>query len=185
MRNYLLPLLLIIAAVVALWFQDSAKQKPPSDKTIDTHFPDYFMDNFSITSMNEQGAIEYTLSASKMLHFADDDSSELTSPFLAFSKTDRQVSVRASRAVYLQQQNILHLYDDVTIIRSSDQTQSELSIHTDYLKINTVSRIAETDRDTQVNTAELKLNSKGLIYNDKQGRLILTSRVKGIYEATH
>lgn len=184
MRTYFLLALLIIAAIIALWFQEDIKLKLPQPGQVDEHFPDYFMENFSITSLDENGVVSYTLQASKMLHYADDDSAELENPSLVFEDGGRTFTLRATRATFLQQQNLLHLYDNVSLQRGSKQQQNELSIETDYLKINTQSRIAETEHTARVLTQELKLTSKGLVYDNKQGTLLLTSRVKGIYEAT-
>ncbi len=183
MRTYFLLALLILAAVIALWFQEDIKQKLPQISQTDEHFPDYFMENFSITSIDENGAINYTLQASKMLHYADDDSAELENPVLVFDDTGRKFTLRAERATFLQQENLLHLHDNVSIARGSTQQQNELSIETDYLKINTQSRIAETEQTARVKTRELNLTTEGLVYDNKQGILTLTSQVKGIYEA--
>ncbi len=184
MRTYFLLALLILAAVIALWFQEDIKQKLPQISQTDEHFPDYFMENFSITSIDENGATNYTLQASKMLHYADDDSAELENPLLVFEDSGRTFTLRAARATFLQQDNLLHLYEKVSIVRGSSLQQNELTIETDYLKINTQSRIAETEHTARVITEELNLTSKGLIYDNRQGTLLLTSQVKGIYEAT-
>ncbi len=183
MRTYFFLAVLIIIAVFALWFQEDIKQQPPLLEQADEHFPDYFMENFSITGLNEQGVTSYTIQASRMLHYADDNSAELENPVLEFSDAGRQFTIRAGRADYLQQDNLVHLYDDVTIIRQDSGNQGgELSIHTSYLKVDTHAQMAETDQPTRVSTQHMKLSANGLIYDNKQGRLKLTSQVKGTYE---
>lgn len=182
MRTYLFLAVMLLIAVFALWLQEDIKQQPPAQDMGSEHFPDYFMDNFNINSLNSDGATSFTIQASHMKHYADDDSAELENPLLEFMDTGRQISIRAGRATYLQQENLVHLYDQVVITRKAGNSQDELTIETDYLKINTRSRVAETDQPAQVSSQELRLNARGLIYDNTRGRLKLTSQVKGIYE---
>lgn len=182
MRNFLILATLITVAIFALWLQQDSKLLPRVNEQETSRFPDYFMDNFSITSMNTEGSPGYTLQASKMLHYSDDDSAELTNPVLTFHDQDKTIRLQAKRAQYLQQQNLLHLYDDVSIQRSGEQNKNELTILTDYLKIDTQSRIAHTDHMTRIQTTDIKLSSKGLTYDNRQGILTLNAQVKGIYE---
>ncbi len=183
MRHYFLLAILILVAAFAFWFQEDYQQQPLGVKPVETRLPDYFMDNFTTTSLDENGQPRYVLKARKMVHYDDDDSAELEQPRLSFKDEQREFTISAQRAVYYQQQNLIHLHDDVRILRQ-DHTAGELSIQTDYLKINTLKRIAETDQLARVSTPELKLQSMGLIYDNPQGSLKLLSRVKGTYEAT-
>ncbi len=182
MRQYLLLALLILVAAFVLWFQEDYQQTPLGSRQPDTRFPDYFMENFTTTSLDADGQVRYTLTARRMMHFEDDDSAELELPVLAFSDQQRQFTIRAQRAIYYQQQNLIHLHDNVMIRKHSGQT-GELSIQTDYLKINTQSRVAETDQLARISTPELKLQSIGLIYDNQKGNLKLLSAVRGTYEA--
>lgn len=182
-NNYLLLSILIIVAIFALWLQEDIKQHPAKDKLAEQRFPDYFMDNFITTSLNQKGQVAYTLEAQKMLHYEDDDSAELQQPKLVFHEKNSRFTLSASNAVYYEQQELLHLKGNVNILRASDN-QTELSIKTDYLKINTASQLAETDQFAEVQSNQLKLSSQGLIYDNQKGSLILLSEVKGIYEAT-
>jgi len=184
MRTYIFLAILIIIAIFSLWLQEDIKKKPPQDTQQSTHFPDYFMEDFSIINLNKQGQPEYTLKASKMLHYADDNTAELETPHIEFTQAESKFSIQAKRATYLQNKNIIHLYEQVIIHRAPSSKHNELSIHTDYLKIDTQSRIAETDQLARVKTAEAELTTHGLIFNNIQGTLKLQSQVKGVYETT-
>lgn len=46
------------------------------------HDPDYTIENFNATVMNEQGRQRYVLSAAQLVHYGDDGSSDLTQPYL-------------------------------------------------------------------------------------------------------
>jgi len=185
MRTYTTLAIFILFAIGSYWLlQDTNKPTPVDKKTVE-RFPDYFMENFSITNLNLQGQPETLLQAKKMLHYADDDSAELELPTVKINHEDNTISLRADRAIFYKQQNLLHLYDNVIIHRSASKTQSELFIYTEYLKIDTATHIAETDKAAKVKTPEAELNSMGLIFDNLKGTLTLPSKVKGIYEANH
>ncbi len=183
MRNYLLLAILIIVAVFALWLQEDIKQKPRQDELADKRFPDYFMENFMSTRLDQKGQAIYALKAKKMLHYADDDSAELYQARLEFIDNSNLFTLTADNVTFYQKQEQLLLKGNVNILRAS-AAKTELSIKTDYLKVNTASQLAETDQYAEVQSNQLKLSSKGLIYNNKNGSLILLSGVKGIYETT-
>jgi len=182
MRTYTTLIIFIVIAIGSYWLLQDTYKEDLNDKESTERFPDYFMENFSITTLNNQGQPDVILQAKKMLHYADDDNAELTQPFVTVNRIDNIITLRAERAAFFKQKNILHLYDNVVIHRSASKTQSELSIYTEYLKINTDTNIAETDRNAKVKTPEAELNSKGLIFDSRQGTLKLPSKVKGIYE---
>ncbi len=185
MRTYITLAIFIVITIASFWLKQDVEKTPDTKELPDQHFPDYFMENFTITNMNEQGQPEYVLKAKKMLHFSDDDSAELEQPFLNFTQADSNITLRASRAVLLQKDNLIHLHDNVIIRRAASKTQSELSIYTNYLKIDTQTQVAETDLAARVKTPEAELNTIGLIFDNIQGTLKLKSQVKGVYEVTH
>ncbi len=182
MRTFITLAIFVAIAIISYWFQLDIEQELDTNTQANSHFPDYFMENFSITSMNEQGMAQYRLSAKKMRHFDDDGSSEFEQPFLTFNEPNNTISVQAKRARHLKDRNIIHLYDKVIIYRAANANQAELSIYTDYLKINTQSRVAETDHPAKITTGSAEFNAVGLVFDSIQGTLSLTSQVKGIYE---
>lgn len=182
MRKSTILALLIIAAVFTLWRQEDVKIEPDADPETGSRFPDYFMENFSITSMNKQGEPAHILKAKKMLHYSDEDYSELEQPFITFSDANSHFTIQAEKANFKKNQNIIYLHKNVIIQRAASKNQNELFIYTDYLKIDTQTRIAETDQAARVKTNKAELNTKGLIFDNMKGILKLQSQVKGIYE---
>ena len=182
MRHFFNLSLLILFALASYWLLEDMSVKQDKDPLTDKHFPDYFMESFTITSMNEQGRPEYILKAKKMLHFADDDDAELELPSLSLFQDDTEITLNADRAIFVEKEDTIYLYDNIVLRRAPSPTQSELSIYTDFLKIDSKSQIAETDKAARVVTADARLNTIGLVFNNTKGSLILKSQVKGIYE---
>lgn len=178
--------LIIISALALLswWFQDIWKEAPIIQPVRDTHFPDYFMENFTLTNMDKTGKPSYILRASKMLHYADDNSSELQQPRIQFLSDKGDWTITADYALILQDGQQIQLKNNVQLSRIASEQQTPLTIDTDNLSINTRSEIARTDSLAQVTSKGLSMSSNGLVYDNRKGTLQLLSKVKGVYEAS-
>ena len=178
-------LIIVLTLALASWWLKDFWQETPIVKTIkNEHFPDYFMENFTITNMNRQGNPDYILSASRLEHFADDDSTEIIKPHIVFKEDKGDWSISAQRARILKKTNIIHLYDDVQIVRVESAEQLPLTIKTDYLKVQPGHKIAETDRLAYIKTRQLELKTTGMIFDTNKGILKLLSNVKGSYDSS-
>jgi len=176
-------LIIVLAlALLSWWFQDFLQDTPIITAKKDEHFPDYFMENFTITNMNKQGQPAYILQAEKMEHFADDDSTNIYQPRLQFKDENGGWSITAQKAQILRDKNIIHLYEKVNVLRLASKTRGPLSIETEYLSINTESKIAQTDKLAHLKTENLQLDTHGLIFDNRPGILKLKSNVKGNYD---
>ena len=182
MNNYIRLAIVLALALFSWWFQEFLQEAPIIADKKDEHFPDYFMDNFSVTNMNQQGEPVYTLQASRLEHFADDDSTDIFNPIIQFKDVQGGWSISAKKAQILKDQNIIHLYQNVIVKRAASSPQGLLIINTDYLKINTKTKIAETDKLAHIQTQNLELNTQGIVFDNEQGILKLKSNIKGSYE---
>lgn len=182
MKSYIRLLIFLVLALLSWWFQNFLQETPDITQQKEAHFPDYFMENFTTTSMDKQGQAVYILSAKRAEHFADDDSSVIYEPHILFKDINGDWSISAQKAHISTEKNIIHLYQNVTIIRSATSSRAPLNINTEYLNINTDSKIAETDELAHLKTQNFELDTRGMVFDNRQGILKLKSNVKGTYE---
>jgi lipopolysaccharide export system protein LptC len=182
MKAHISLIIVLALALLSWWFQDFLQDTPIITVKKDEHFPDYFMENFTVTSMNDQGQPAYILQAKKMEHFADDDSTDIYQPLIQFKDANGDWSISAQKAQILKDKNIIHLYQKVKVHRLQSKTRTPLSIETRYLSINTETKIAETDELAHLKTQNLELDTRGMVFDNKQGILKLKSSIKGTYE---
>ncbi|MDQ1363658.1 MAG: lipopolysaccharide export system protein LptC [Pseudomonadota bacterium] len=173
--------IVIVLALFTLWLQDAFRETPLVPGARQKHFPDYFMEDFSLTQMNEQGLPAYVLRASRLQHYSDNNSSEITAPFIEIHDRQGDWSVTARRAVVYGETDIIHFYDDVKIRREKTPQREELAIDTSYLKIDAPKKIAETDQPTHIRSGRLELDTRGMLFDNSRDILKLTSSVKGHY----
>ena len=181
MRTFISLLLVLTLALFSLWFQDLFKAPDIISKPKQAHFPDYFMEDFSITSMNPQGHPAYILTAQRMDHFADDDSAELQRPVFEFRGDRDHWKISAQRASITAERDVIHFYDDVQLVRSQSAQDKPMQIETSYLKIDTEQKVAETDRPAQLTSGGLELNTLGMMLDNNSGVLKLNAQVRGRY----
>lgn len=90
----------VLAALAALswWLPNALTPRGGLFDGDSRHEPDYTIENFTATEMNAQGQRKHELRAAKMVHYADDDTSDLTQPYLIqFPPDAAPVHTRADR----------------------------------------------------------------------------------------
>jgi lipopolysaccharide export system protein LptC len=177
----LLPLLLLLAG--AYWL--NLQVKPPSHKAEESkrHDPDYIVDNFSAIALNQQGLPRFMMSARKMVHYPDDDSTHLDDPELNSFYPDQPTIVAFSRKGEISSKGKdVYLRDEVKLVRAASATQSEMSLSTDYLHVIPDQDLADTDRPVTLEDAHNIIHATGLRFDYKARVIELLSQVSSQHE---
>jgi len=83
LENFFYIAILGLVGLLSIWLQTEVRNEDPA--TIDylnRHDPDYYIENFTATGMDEFGKRAYILQAERMAHFPDDGSALLDNPHL-------------------------------------------------------------------------------------------------------
>ena len=179
----LFPLALMLAlAMVTFWLKEAA-QVEPHHATLRRHDPDYIVENFDITSYGPSGTAVSTLAAAKMIHYPDDDSTDLVAPNMVQTKPgEPRMTVTADRGTLSQGADELFLYGNVVLVRAGDAERPEMRMRTSFLHIVTDKSLALTDRQVTISDKERTITGKGMEYNNELGQLTLYSQVNGRFE---
>ena len=94
------PVLLLAAvAAVTVWL-DSQVQPPESvGNSKARHDPDYIVNNFTVTRIGPDGVVRYKLTARRMQHYPDDDTTLLDAPKLAGIELTENYAMTPTAAV--------------------------------------------------------------------------------------
>lgn len=177
----LLPLLLLLAATH--WLNQQVKPLGPASDSNLRHDPDYIINNFTATSLDKQGKVHFTMSAQKMWHYPDDDSTHLESPQLFSMFADRPpMRTSALRGTISSKGDEVFLYDDVLIVTPAYGTHSTRTFSTDYLHVVPDKDIADSDHLVTMSDAKSTMQAVGMVLNNKARTVELLSRVKSTYE---
>ncbi len=176
------PVVLLAAvAAVTVWLD---RQVQPPERTRDgkmRHDPDYIVENFAATRIGPDGTPRYTLSARRMVHYPDDDTTHIDAPRLVnFGAAD--TTMTSKTAMLSSNGENIYLTDDVLLVRAAYADKSELTVRTSWLHIIPDADTAKTDRPVQITDANTLITSIGLEFNHKTRILNLLSNVRGRYE---
>jgi lipopolysaccharide export system protein LptC len=178
------PLLLIgVLAALTFWL-DRSMQPPARDPGgASRHDPDYIVEKLTAVRMNEAGIASYKLSAAKMLHYPDDDTTELTEPRLvSYGSTKAPVTITASEALVSADGEHVYFRDNVRVTRAAYADYSELVLRTAFLHVIPDDNLARTDRPVTITDAATVVTAVGLELNSETHVIKLHSKVRGTYD---
>jgi lipopolysaccharide export system protein LptC len=156
---------------------------PPAARRV-THEPDYFIEQFALTRMNLRGEPVFRMSAARLVHFPDDDSSEFTSPVLVSLDPARPlVTLRAERGRSTRDGEQTHLHDHVVMTRAPVGDRPELQVRTDYVLVLPNEDVARTDRPVAITYGASSLTGVGMEFNNAARVLNVRSQVRGVWAA--
>jgi lipopolysaccharide export system protein LptC len=178
-----LPLLPLILLLAATYWLNQQVQPLPQGQTQVRHDIDYYVDNFTATSLNLQGQPRYTLAAEKMWHYPDDDTTHLQMPKLANLYQDRPPVLTTSETGMISSKgDDVYLYDNVHISRPASPGFPKEDFSTDYLHVIPDRDWAETDKSVVLTGPNNELRAVGMELDYKARTVKLLSRVSATHE---
>jgi lipopolysaccharide export system protein LptC len=174
----LFPLGLMLALALLTFDLERTVREDDSPPALRRHDPDYLVTNFTTTTYNRDGAVETVMSAERMVHYPDDDTTELFAPRVVQAKPHQpRFSVRAERGQLSRDGDEIFLYGDVLLVRDAAADRPEARMTTDFLHILRDRSLVRTDRDVKIVEGGRALSGRGMEYNNESRELVLRSDV--------
>ena len=179
----LFPLLLMVALAAGSFWLERAVQAPQSDKSGRLrHDPDFIAEDFDITKLNAAGKPEYVLFAKRMLHYPDDDSTEIVAPRLVQHQDSASpITIHSDRGLLSSRGEEAKLYGNVVVVREASKGQSEMRVQTEYLQVFPDRDVAYTDKPVVISQDNSRLSGVGMEFNNKTRQFALLSQVRGTF----
>lgn len=189
-RNFtgaLFPLSLLGALAALTFWLSYAIQLPNEDSEgKHRHDPDYFIENFSLRKLDPQGILHYSLTAKKMLHFPDDDSTIANQTKLVYTRPGRPLlTINADRATVNSDASEVRLYDNVRIHREATATQDFLTGTAPDLLLLPDEERARTASPVHIVQGRSQLDGTGMELDNAARTFALHSRVTGQFDSRH
>lgn len=144
--------------------------------------PDAFMEGVTATIMNKDGTPSMKVMTPKMIHYAQDDTTELTSPKVMLYRREPQPwSVQAKFAKATQGIEKIVFWDNVIINNPGDQINPNTTIATTSLSVFPELQTAWTEELITMTQPNLRVQGKGMEASIKEGTIKLLSQAKGFY----
>lgn len=179
------PLALMLSlALLTFWLDHQVRVDDGSHPSMRRHDPDYLVDNFTTTTYARDGQVETVLSAVKMTHYPDDDSTELTGPRVLQAKpTQPRYTARADRGRVSREGDEIFLYDNVLLVREADEARPEARMTTSFLHILRDRNLVRSDREVLFEEPGRWLKGRGMEYFNATRELLLHADVHGSFES--
>jgi lipopolysaccharide export system protein LptC len=183
----LLPLLAMAAlAGITYWLLQatlpSAPQAPEQPKR---HTPDYFADNFSVSELDSTGTTQYRLTAKSMVHYEDDENSDLTLPAVRMFQPQKPiVTATAQRGTVNGDVSVVDLYDNARILRAAGYGDPQMQADSQHFRVLVNDDVIETEKPVKLQRGPSVMTANGMNYNNVTREMKLFGNVRGAIAAT-
>lgn len=183
------PALLTLAIVLLLaaasyWALEVAQRPDPSEPMRTTRSdPDYIIDQFSYVAVAPGGKAEYVIEGERLVHDPVSDSSLVEQPRVRSYTPDRApMTLRSKTARINRDHSEIRLFDEVHLERPQTREQESLVVDSDFMLVLPNQDVVKTDRAVRARIGESTLNGVGMVADNRQRALTLTSRVNATFD---
>lgn len=180
-RNTIFSLIMLIALSLTAWTTMSYR---PKETVIpqSTSLPDAFMEDVSALIMDKQGRPKMRIVTPKMVHYVENDTSQLTSPKLTIYRQSPQPwYITSKHATATQGVEHVLFWDNVNVQHSADQNNPATLIQTPKLLVHPKKQTAETTEFITMTQPNTVIKATGMEADMNTGNIKLLSEAKGVY----
>lgn len=175
-------LLVILIGAFSNWLLTGLETQPRIIPREIRHEPDYFLQNFTATTMDSQGVAQHRLEADYLEHYPDDDTIVLTQLKLdMFRDALPPWTAQAKRGVVYEQGERIELSGEIKLQRPATGKGEALTLLTEELTVYPRREYAETDAAVTITGDRSQTQAVGMRLDLKQGQLELLANTRGTY----
>jgi lipopolysaccharide export system protein LptC len=182
-HSQLFPIIILsVLAGLTFWLQGAIDLGNDKHDGKLRHDPDGIAENYIVRRFDETGQVKYRLTGPYMVHYPDDDSSELQSPVLISYRPDApQITVTSKFAKVTSKGEVAYLWDDVRVTRAATPEQQELVARMPDLTVQTEAGFAFTNSPVEITQGQSWVTGVGAQIDNNKSTFVLQSQVKGQY----
>ena len=179
----LFPLALMFSLALLTFYLERAVRVEEQHPSLRRHDPDYLLNNFTTTTYDRDGVAQSVLSADKMTHYPDDDSTELAAPRMVQSRPPgARFTVTADRGVLSSGGDEIFLYGNVVLVRDADALRPRARVTTSFLHVLQDRALARTDKPVSIEEERRSITGRGMEYNHESSEFLLRDDVRARLE---
>jgi len=183
LKNLITGIILAIFVVGTSWIVSITSDEEPK-RASEGHKMDYYLKNFTTTLMGIDGKPDKKLSAKRMLHYPDDDSTELEEPLITtYEENTPKWRIQSETGWLSGDGELLLLQGKVTMDRPKSPNAGPVHLVTRNLRVQPKQNYAETEESITIITPDNRITSKGMqAWLSTPMRIKFTANVRGKYE---
>lgn len=147
--------------------------------------PDGTMEDAFAIVIDKQGHPKMKISTPRMVHYAEQDTSNLTTPhFVFYRQSPEPWHVTSKHAKAVHGADDVYLWDNVVVRHPGDKRQPSTLIKTEKLTVHTAKETAETEELITMIRPNFIIRGIGMFADMTKGDIHLFSNVRGEYVPT-
>ena len=179
-------LLLGSLAALTYWLDAQVQPPPPPRDGSARHEPDIFIEGFRAVELDAKGRLRQLVSGKRAVHFADDQTTEITQPVLAQTEEGKPAfRITALKGTLSGDRKEVSFSGNVDAVREGGPTQpgaapaGPVTVTTEYLHVVPDKELATTDKAVTIEEPRGIIRAVGLTLDNKAKTLKLKSSVSG------
>ena len=182
--NSLFPLVILIAlAGLTFWLRYASQLDEPTRDGKTRHDPDYIVSDAVLRKISENGQLQYTLRASDIRHYPDNDTTDVLMPNLEHVNPGRPiVTMSAKRGHISAKGEQVDLYDDVRIVRAGDAKRAPLHASMPQLTVFPDAEKAFTKSNVLITQGKSWAKGLGMQVDQRLQTYVIESQARASFE---
>lgn len=167
----LFPLLIVaLLAAASFWLEYIVRLEVRSGLGNNRHDPDSIVENFTLNTFDAEGRLQSQLTASRLTHYPDDDSSEVEAPIIRFLGEGRLATFTSRKGLVSSGGEQLTLRENVRGERPPQGGAPRQILMTEELQVFKREEIARTALPFVLTHGNMQLQGVGAQWNNLTGR---------------
>lgn len=176
----LFPLLVLtLLAGVSVWLERVTQQEPVAKTDKTRHEADFSAERITLHRFDPTGKVQYILVADSMLHYADDESSELKNPRLNYLNRPEPVWVESRFASVNKDGTTVVLTDEVLVRRAAHAGKPESTLRTEQMTVWPEDEKMRADKPVTLTQGQTVINAERMESDNIIGEVRLQGQVRG------
>lgn len=179
------PLTILLAlCALTFWLQRAIELPEERKDGKHRHDPDYIIDQPNLRKLDNTGRLQYTLSATQIRHFPDDDTTNLGNPQLVFLHPAKpSVTLSSEYALISQDGKQVDFFNNVRIQRAASPGQELMLATMPDLTIRPDDEKGFTKSPVRITQGKSWLTGVGMQVNNNTQTYVLESQAIGQFES--
>ena len=175
----LLAIVIVALLALSLWRPPGEQAPPPAPQADTTEVLQAYMNDVHMLAMDEQGQAALEMTARSMKQYSRRKLAELEQPQITLHNGGRQWRIVSQQGQVDGGRQTLSLQNQVVLTQTGGGSQP-LTIRTRSLAVDVDGQRAHTDDAVTLLSGEAELHSRGMVLDNRQGRLQLLADVQGV-----
>ena len=178
--------ILLVLAGLTFWLRYASELPGTRHDGQFRHDPDYIVSDATLRKIDQTGRLQYTLKATDIRHYPDDDSSELLRPNLVYLSAKKPtVTMSAERGHLSKDAEQVDLYGNVRITRAATAKDPELVAMTPELTVLPDDEKAFTRQPVLITQGKSWVKGVGMQVDNRAQTYVLESQAFAVLESKH